>query len=164
MSLFTLDEDQDQADSFTERYPVDDDHGGALAIDTAIGDGLITGPDGWEIAVDLLANLDGELDGYRILVTRPGQAWYLASEVLSVLPGTEPDTMDVFREAVTAANDLLAAWTTRTSAETATHQEWTAQRAREFGAESEKPAVAREQDRRMGPSRKPRNTEPKAGK
>jgi hypothetical protein len=125
MSLFTLDEDlaaEETGDlgDFAERYPVEDDHSAALAIDTAISDGLITGPDGWEIGVDLLANLDGELDGYRILVTPPRARWHLASPMLSTLPGYigTPDTLDVLREAVTTANDLLAAWTTANTSTT----------------------------------------------
>jgi hypothetical protein len=119
---FTLDEAAaatQYTGGFGEQYPVEDDHSAANAIDAAISDGLITSPDGYEIGIDLLANLDGELDSYRILVNSTRQAWYLASEMLCVMPGYvgTPDTMDVLREAVTTANGLLTAWLESTTKE-----------------------------------------------
>jgi hypothetical protein len=105
---FTLDEAAAAGRNFAENYPVEDDHSAAVAITEAITSGLITGPAGYEMAVDLLANLDGELDGYRILVSREGESRYLAGEVLNIEPEDETDTMDVLRTAVTIANGLLA--------------------------------------------------------
>jgi hypothetical protein len=112
-TLFTLDEARAGEDfgegDFADRYPVEDEHSAALAIDAAMQAGLITSPEGYTVGVDLLANLDGEIDGWRILVRRdPYDGWRMASEMLAVLPGTELDTLDVLREAVTMANELLA--------------------------------------------------------
>jgi hypothetical protein len=106
---FILSESRAAGSNFAENYPVEDDHSAALAIDSAIGDGLVICPDGYSISVDLLANLDGEIDSYRILARPDGAPWFWASEMECIMPGTEPDTMTVLREAVTAANALLAA-------------------------------------------------------
>jgi hypothetical protein len=108
---FTLDEDAAAETGFAERYPVEDNHSAALAIDQAAhGDDedlIITGPDGWTFYADLLANNDGDLDAYRILVQPPGANFLLASTVECIPWPEGSDTLDVLRRAVDAANELI---------------------------------------------------------
>jgi hypothetical protein len=111
-----------------ENYPVDDDHSALLMLETAIiGNGessppLITGP--CELAIDLLANSSGEIDGYRVII-RPDDsddAPWLASHICRVSylePLPEPDengglydTAEIVRDAVQTANELLE-WSQR---------------------------------------------------
>jgi hypothetical protein len=112
-----------------ERYPVDDDHSAFLTIETAIlgDDGdrahtVIQG--GCEVAVELLANGDGELDGYRMLIhpsSDLGDPW-IAGHVERVIDREqlpEPDEeggiydpAEIIRAAVTEANRLLK-WSER---------------------------------------------------
>jgi hypothetical protein len=112
-----------------DRYPVEDDHSAFLAIETAIlgnwGDGadaVIQG--GCEVAVDLLANSDGEIDGYRMLIHPSGDlsAPWIAGHIERTIdrePLPEPtedggtyDTAQIIRDAAQAASELLA-WSER---------------------------------------------------
>jgi hypothetical protein len=102
---------------------VETDHDAMMALDAAIhpgeGEPLITGP--CEMAVDSLANSDGEIDAWRVIIRppdedHPGAPW-LGGQVQSVeyldrLP--EPDEEGglydpavILRDAVDAANELL---------------------------------------------------------
>jgi hypothetical protein len=117
---FQLDEARAAEVGFAERFPVEDDHSAMLAIDQAIAgddDIVITGPEGpspgtdtevTEMAVDLLADGDGKIDGFRILVRLPGGLFWRASEIQRV-PWGGQDTLAVLRVAVAAANGLLDA-------------------------------------------------------
>ena len=118
---FQLDEAWAAKVGFAERFPVEDDHSAMLAIDQAIAgdddDIVITGPEGpfpstdvqvTEMAVDLLADGDGNIDGFRILVRLPGGLFWRAGEIQRV-PWGGQDTLAVLRVAVAAANVLLDA-------------------------------------------------------
>ena len=112
------------------RYPVTDDHSAFLALETAIrgrdGDpatAVITGGP-CDLAVELLANEYGELDGYRLLIHPAANLTdpWIASNTESVTGRdrlAEPDedggiynTAQIIRDAVTLANELLA-WSQR---------------------------------------------------
>ena len=107
-----------------DRYPVEDDHSALLALETAIlGNGvssppLITGP--CELAIDLLADGGGEIDGYRVII-RPDEsedAPWLASHICRVSyfgmldeadeNGGLYDPAEIVQAAVATANQLLA--------------------------------------------------------
>jgi hypothetical protein len=112
-----------------ERYPVEDDHSAFLAIETAIlGDdgnqahAVIRG--GCEVAVELLANGDGELDGYRMLIhpsSDLGDPW-IAGHIERVIDreqlpepdegGGAYDPAAIIRDAAAEASRLLA-WSER---------------------------------------------------
>jgi hypothetical protein len=118
---FTLDESR--LPELAACHPVETDHDAMMALDAAIhpgeGEPLITGP--CEMAVDSLANGDGEIDAWRVIIRppdedHPGAPW-LGGQVQSVeyldrLP--EPDEEGglydpavILRDAVDAANELL---------------------------------------------------------
>lgn len=129
---FTVDEaalaavlpDMPELGSLIERYPVESDHDALLALEAAIihdegyQSAAITGP--CEIAVDLLTDSDGEIDGWRIIIhpddTYPDAPW-LASSIRRVHylePLPEPaegrgvyDTAAIIRDAVETANAML---------------------------------------------------------
>ena len=112
---FTLDEAAAEETKFAERYSVEDDCSAAVAIDQAANgsdeDIVITGPEGWTLYVDLLADFDSDVDSYRILVKPPGTQFMLASIASDSIPFPEgSDTMDVLRWAVDTANQLIEAF------------------------------------------------------
>lgn len=110
---FTLDESR-LAD-LADQYEIETDHDALLALETAIqgdhnGGPLLTGP--CEIAVELLANGDGEPDGYRLLLRPdpdPAAPW-LAGDVQLAADqrGNGLDTAEIIREFARAASSLLA--------------------------------------------------------
>ena len=93
-----------------------------LAIDAAIypsddEDTVILAADGWGVTVDLSADGDGAIDGWRMLVQPPGWPWpcQLAGSVNHVSRAwspedgyAEPDTLDTLRDAVDETNRLAA--------------------------------------------------------
>ena len=118
IQCFTLDEEAAAEIGFAERYPAGDTLGAAIAIDQAAygsdDDIVITGPEGWAFYVDLLANLDGEIDAYRIGVRPPGTQFMLASIASDSVPSPEgAETLDVLRWAVDTANQLIEAYQQR---------------------------------------------------
>jgi hypothetical protein len=115
---FTLDESR--LANLAACYPVETDHDAMMAVDAAIhpseGEPLITGP--CEMAVDSLANGDGEIDAWRVIICPGRDAPWLGSpsaasvEYLDRLP--EPDEEGglydpavIIRNAVADANWLL---------------------------------------------------------
>ena len=112
--LFRLDEAAATESDFAARYPVEDDHSAMLAIDQATNgdddDICITGPDGWTMYVDLTADGDGKLDGYRILVQQDGASFYLAAYTDSVGWQENPPTLDVLRDAAATASHLITSY------------------------------------------------------
>jgi hypothetical protein len=107
-------------------YSVATDHDALLAIESALPGTadrpLITGP--CELAVDLLADGDGAIDGYRIIIhpdEDPGAPW-LASHICRVSyfdelpePNEESglyDPAEIIENAVKTANELLE-WSRR---------------------------------------------------
>lgn len=119
MTQFTL--DYSGLAALVVAYSVATDHDALLALEAALpgtsDHPLITGP--CEMAVDLLADGDGEIDGYRIII-RPDDApdapW-LASHICRVSyldelrePDEEGglyDPAEVIENAVKTANELL---------------------------------------------------------
>jgi hypothetical protein len=115
--------------ALAENYPVDDDHSAFLMLEAAIlspdverGGATIQG--GCELAVELLAGGDGEIDGYRLLIHPSGELddpW-IAGHIERVIDRDllpEPDMDDgsydvaqIVRDAVTEANRLLE-WSER---------------------------------------------------
>jgi hypothetical protein len=110
-------------------YPVENDHDALLLLEAALDlsgdrDGpAVTGP--CELAIDLLADGDGEIDGWRIIIhpdeEYPDAPW-LASSIrrvsyLELLPeptedGGLYDPAVIIRDAVDTANGMLA-WYSR---------------------------------------------------
>ena len=111
------------------RYPVTDDHGAFLALETAIlgtvgpSTAVITGGP-CDLAVELLADANGELNCYRILIhptPDPADPWIAgpAETVTDRDRLAEPtedggiyDTAQIIRDAATLASELLA-WSRR---------------------------------------------------
>jgi hypothetical protein len=122
MTQFVL--DKTRLPELAGDYPVSDDRSALLALETAIlGNGehsspLITGP--CDLGVDLLANGDGEIDGYRIVIhpSADDDEPYISSQIQRVsyfTPLAEPtedgdlyDTAEIVLSAVMTANELLA--------------------------------------------------------
>ena len=113
MAGFTLDESR--LAHVAGRYEIETDHDALIALESVIlGDGdngpLLAGP--CEIAVDLLADADGELDGYRIILhPAAGEtAPWLASGIQRVSYHRDAghDTAGIIRDFVRVANSLLA--------------------------------------------------------
>ena len=113
MTEFTLDESR-LADA-AGRYEIETDHDALLALEAVIlgdGDGgpMLAGP--CEVAIDLLADADGELDGYRIILhPDAGEATpWLASSIqrVSYHRSDGRDTAGIIRDLVRVANSLLA--------------------------------------------------------
>ena len=112
MTEFTLD-DSRLAD-VASRYEIETDHDALLALETVIlGDGdsgpLLDG--GCEIGVDLLADAEGEIDGYRIIL-HPDEdlsAPWLASSIQRVSYHRDDgrDTAGIIRDFVRVANSLF---------------------------------------------------------
>lgn len=112
--------------SLVFEHCVASDQDALLAIEAALpGTGdhpLISGP--CEIAVDLLADGDGEIDGYRIIIhpaPDPSEPW-IASPICRVSdveqwddpadPDDLYDTAEIIENAVRTANELLE-WSER---------------------------------------------------
>jgi hypothetical protein len=106
------------------RFPVEDDHGAVLALEEALfpaegelRESAISGP--CDMAADLVANDDGEIDGYRIIIHPSGNvnAPWIAGHIEYVrdretLPepdeeGGVYDVAAIIRDAVATANELL---------------------------------------------------------
>ena len=110
--------------SLVMNYPVEDDHSAMLAIEAALPGTadrpLISGP--CEMAVDLLADGDGEIDGYRIIIRPNDTSPWLATHIQRVSyleqwddptdPGDLYDTAQIIELAVQGANELLE-WSRR---------------------------------------------------
>lgn len=117
---FTLDESR--LAELAGRYPVETDHDALLAIEAALPeineDPLITGP--CEIAIELLADNDGEIDGWRVIISpdrAPDGPWiggpierahYRETLDEPTEDGGIYDTAEIIRDTVTRANELLA--------------------------------------------------------
>jgi hypothetical protein len=110
---FTLDERR--LPDVAARYPIETDHDALLALETVIrgdraGGPLLKRPCG--IAVDLLTNADGEIDGYRIILRpeRDADAPGLASGIqrASHHRAAGRDTTGIIRDFTRVANSLLA--------------------------------------------------------
>jgi hypothetical protein len=117
--------DESRLADLAARYPVNDDHGAFLALEAAIlGDdgnqatAVITGGP-CDLAVEALADANGEVDGYRLLIhpaTDLAAPW-TASHVERVSDrdtlaeptrdGGTYDTAEIIRDAATLANELL---------------------------------------------------------
>ena len=109
---FILDEDYAVSVGFADRYPVEDNESAVRAIEAALlgtgdnADICISNLAGVEFAIDILADGDGAIDGYRILVRRRSEPYYLASTIRGF--GSGDGTLSVLRDAVEDANDLVA--------------------------------------------------------
>jgi hypothetical protein len=107
-----------------ERFPVSTDHGAVMALNEALFttegelcDSAIDGP--CDMAAELLADSDGEIDGYRIMIHPAGNVndpWiaghieYVRDRETLPEPDEEGGIYDVaaiIRDAVQAANELL---------------------------------------------------------
>jgi hypothetical protein len=113
VNQFTLDESR--LALVAGRYEIGTDHDALLALEAVIlgdGDGgpLLAGP--CEIAVDLLADQDGELDGYRVILhPDAGEAApWLASGIQRVSYHRDDGrgTAEIIRDFARVANSLLA--------------------------------------------------------
>jgi hypothetical protein len=113
MTEFTLDESR--LAHVAGRHEIETDHDALLALEAVIlGDGdsdpLLAGP--CEIAVDLLADADGELDGYRIILHPAADeaAPWLASGIQRASSHRDDgrDAAGIIRDFVRVANSLLA--------------------------------------------------------
>ena len=111
---FTLNEPA--ARELAEQYPFElDDRDewedtAYLLIEAAISDGPITGPAGIDLAVDRLADGNGDLDGYAILV---GAVWdyWLRSPIIRVNTAAAPPRgTEILQDAVKKANNMLTAF------------------------------------------------------
>ena len=116
MTEFTLDESR--LANVASRYEIETDHDALLALEAVIlgdgggveGDPLLDGP--CEIGVDLLADADGELDGYRIIL-HPDEdlaAPWVASGIQRVSYHREDgrDTAGIITDFARVANSLFA--------------------------------------------------------
>jgi hypothetical protein len=111
--LFTLDEAKARA--YDETARLDDggspDHAGLLDFDAAIEHQIISSIPGIELAMDLLADEDGEIDGLRVLLSLnddEAPAVFLTSPIYRVGLQEDPGSVLEFLTAVVKiANDLL---------------------------------------------------------
>lgn len=99
-----------------DRYEIATDHDALLVLEAAIhghhssGRSIVRGP--CEVTVELLADADADLDGYRILLRHgPGRdSPWLASDVRRAADHLEAgmDTRDIIRDFLKTANGLYA--------------------------------------------------------
>jgi hypothetical protein len=107
--------DEDELAELAADYEVTDDQEASIVLDAAIfgidGDPVIAG--GCEIAVDLLADGDGQIDGYRVIIhpTTDTEDPWIASSILRA-SDYDNDPAAIIRDVVKIANDMLA-WSER---------------------------------------------------
>jgi len=84
------------------------DHGGLLAFTDAMEKAVIEVPPGVELAMDLLADEDGEIDGLRLLLSI-GTTWYFAAPIYrTAYQDDQGSPLEFLRFTAGEASKLLA--------------------------------------------------------
>jgi hypothetical protein len=72
---------------------------------------VVTGPERWEIAADLIASTDdGHYDGYEIKICSAETRFWLCADIQTVMDTDPVPAMHLIAMAVDTANDMLAEW------------------------------------------------------